>query len=72
MVKKRDEKEKIILEIVKQLKTIHPAQLVVMFQIIQMAGNVALQFSEAVERSGKPLGISMNLVRNEKEVELKS
>lgn len=75
-MKKKPKKDEILLEIVNQLKALPAAQLLCMFQIIQMAGNMALQFSEAFEKAGGPVGIKMDFVRPElpggKEVGLKS
>jgi len=76
MVKEKNEKEKIILEIVNQLRTLPAAQIVVMFQIIQAVGTMAVEFSEAVRKAGGPVGIQMSLVREApadgKQVDFKS
>ena len=76
MSKRKPKKEEILLEIINQLKTLPAAQLLVMFEIIKLAGNTALQFSEAYKQAGGPVGIKMDFVRPElpggKNVEFKS
>ena len=64
-MKKKPKKDEILLEIVRQLKSLPAPQLLVMFQIIQLAGNTALQFSEAYKQAGGPVGIKMDFVRPE-------
>lgn len=62
MSKKTDVKERVIAEMINELRLCSVEQLIIMCQLIQIAGRASMDLSNATNKLGRGIGINMEIL----------